>query len=383
MDKYSKAVLTDAKHEYTKEIKKVLTEPIYKTLRRLYNNAKEKSLINNINTLKNFQLLLRETPKWDEEKIVEECSNIIKSQDSNYLEDLLTAVFVTHTKILVSIKFNDSSKTLDLNVPKITYFIHRVLIQCGRNFWKQPWLLDTYYTSLDLQRNLIDAEKLIKDSVDETIRDLLPIRELLKQYLGGNFSEENYSNYEDDDITSTISVRTKNNIKKLLKYEMDNVLREDKDTDFSKISVMETRGGKPTVTKLEDTIDEETTDMMNKLNSINETGTQTEPIIQLDEKEKTVSTSTSDNEPITQEKPVDLENANKSIHIDLSPENFDNRTIDEIDDQDRRRILDGSCDLVNDTRTELEDLSIFNDDASNKSNSSYQEFSFFKDAADF
>ena len=382
MDKYSKAVLTDAKHEYTKELKKVLTEPIYKSLRELYNNAKKNSLINNISALKSFQLLLSETHKWGEEKIVSEVSRIITAKDRDYLEDLLTAVFVTHTKILVSIKFNDSAKTLDLDVPKITYFIHRVLIQCARNFWRQPWLLHTSYSSLDLQRNLIKSEKLIQDSVNETIRDLLPIRELLKQYLGGKFSEENYSNYEDDDITSTISVRTKNNIKKLLKYEMDNVLKVDRDTDFSKISVMKTPGKNPTTVKLEDDIDTETTDMMNKLNSINETGTQTEPIIKLDDETAKNPGVNHLNETLIPENSHALENPNKSIPLGLSPENFDNRTIDELLSQDRHKLLDGE-NGVNDIRTEVEDFSVFNDAESTKSNSSYQDFSFFRDAADF
>ena len=290
MEKYSKAVLTDAKQEYTIELKKILVEPIYKFVRNIYNIAKKDSVINNLNTLKVFQILLAKTPTWNGKQIENETTKIIKESECDYLEDLLTAVFVTHTKILVSIKYNNPSKMLDLNVPKISHFIHRVLIQCARNFWRQPWLLHTGYTSLDLQRNLIESEKIIKDSINETIRDLLPVRELLKQYLGDNFTDENYSNYADDDITSVVSIRTKKNIKKLLKHEMNTLLKEDTNEDFSRVSVAEPATENQEILSIEkdDKLNKETTMMINKLNSLNETGTQTNPISYSDKSEENI-----------------------------------------------------------------------------------------------
>ena len=390
MEKYSKAVLTDAKQEYTNELKKTLVEPIYKFIKNIYNIAKNDSVINNLNTLKTFQILLAKTPTWNGKQIENETTKIIKESECDYLEDLLTAVFVTHTKILVSIKYNNPNKMLDLNVPKISHFIHRVLIQCARNFWRQPWLLHTGYTSLDLQRNLIESEKIIKDSINETIRDLLPVRELLKQYLGDNFSEENYSNYADDDITSVVSIRTKKNIKKLLKHEMDTLLKEDTNEDFSRVSVAEPleENIEENVDKQEtlfiekdDKINKETTMMIDRLNSLNETGTQTEPINSSDKSEEnSVIENTLLQKNITEKsatEDAEPEVEKKSIYDNLSPENFDNRTIDEIALNNKRG------DTINDVRTELEEISVLNDIESNNSNSLYKDFSFFQDAADF
>jgi len=238
MDKYSKAVLTDAKQQYTSGLIDMLTEPIYIGLTAIYKTARSTSKSNNLNTLKTFQILLSKTPKWDNDKVDKEITRIKTVTDCDYLEDLVTAVFVTHAKILISIKSRNKTDTIDLNVPKIAYFIHMIYIQCARNFWRQPWLFHTGYKSLDLQRNLIKAENLIKESILEAIRKLLPIKEVLKQYLGNNFIDQDFTDYSDEDITSTISERTRTNIKKLLKYELDNNLETIGETkDFSKIVV--------------------------------------------------------------------------------------------------------------------------------------------------
>ena len=104
MDKYSKAILADAKEEYTRGLIDLLTETLYKGLQSIYDTARKTSKSNNLNTLKTFQLLLSKTPKWSDDKINKEVSRIKAAADCDYLEDLVTAVFVTHTKILISIK---------------------------------------------------------------------------------------------------------------------------------------------------------------------------------------------------------------------------------------------------------------------------------------
>ena len=52
-----------------------------------------------------------------------------------------------------------------------------------RNFWKKAWLLDKDLSSVEIQRNKNDSETLIKESIIETVRKLLPVRYILKQYL--------------------------------------------------------------------------------------------------------------------------------------------------------------------------------------------------------
>ena len=239
MNKYSKALLADAKQEYTNQLVSILTMPIYEGIKSIYEGAIDVSNknINGRNFLKTFQILLSQTPTWEQEKLDTEYSRIKENTHCDYLEDLITAVFVAHTKILSSIKSNSEQKSIDLNIPTGSHFIHKVYIESARNFWKQPYLFNHKYNPLDLQRNLNDAEKIIKESILETIRKLLPVKDVLKEYLGSNFDEDNYSISHNDDVTSVVSENTKDNIRKLLKYEMDNTLLINKDAQFSKISI--------------------------------------------------------------------------------------------------------------------------------------------------
>jgi len=76
--------------------------------------------------------------------------------------------------------------------------MHKVYIECARSFWKCPFLYDTEFSKLELQRNLIQAENVIKAGVEETIRKMLPVRDVLKNYLGNDYDDDE----EDEDITS-------------------------------------------------------------------------------------------------------------------------------------------------------------------------------------
>ena len=51
------------------------------------------------------------------------------------------------------------------------HFIHKVYIECARSFWKCPLLYDTEFNKLELQRNLIQAENVIKEGIEETIEN--------------------------------------------------------------------------------------------------------------------------------------------------------------------------------------------------------------------
>ena len=55
--------------------------------------------------------------------------------------------------------------------------------------------------------------------------------------LGDNFDDDQYSQYNEDDVTSQVSEHTKKHMRKLLKYEMDNTLVEEKDEKFSQVNI--------------------------------------------------------------------------------------------------------------------------------------------------
>ena len=98
-------VLVEAKTEYTKQLISILTPQLYIGIQSIYTAASDycdKSGDKNI--WSKFQYLLARTPSWNQEKLDNEFKRIIKITECDYIEDLLTAVFVSHTKIYSSIR---------------------------------------------------------------------------------------------------------------------------------------------------------------------------------------------------------------------------------------------------------------------------------------
>jgi hypothetical protein len=224
MDKYNIAVLVDAKQEYTHQLIQLLYPHIYVGIKSIYDAAKDYcQTTGDKHVLRKFQQLLSDVPKWNTDRIENEYSRIKALTECDWMDDLITAVFVSHTKVLTAIQLkNKSKKSIELNVPTGEHFIHKCYTEVARAFWKRPYLLNHLLSNIDLQRNLADSEQLIKDSIHETVRRMLPVRNILKEYLGNDFHEDQLDTEED--ITSQLSVSTRNNLRKMVQQEIEQTL---------------------------------------------------------------------------------------------------------------------------------------------------------------
>jgi hypothetical protein len=224
MDKYNIAVLVDAKQEYTHQLIQLLTPHIYVGIKSIYEAGREYcETTGDKHILRKFQQLLSEIPKWNTDRIDNEYARIKALTECDWIDDLITAVFVSHTKVLTAIQLkNKQKKSIELNVPTGEHFIHKCYTEVARAFWKRPYLMNHALANIEVQRNIADSEQLIKDAIHETVRRMLPVRHILKEYLGNDFNEEQLDT--DDDITSQLSVNTRNNLKRLVKQEIEQTL---------------------------------------------------------------------------------------------------------------------------------------------------------------
>ena len=119
------AVLVDAKTEYTKQLVNILKQNMYMGVKNILQEAKNECALNKDqdSTMKYFQDLLSQIPKWNQDIINKESARIIEESGCDWLDDLITAVFISHTKILTSIR-NNSDAQIDLTIPKTINFIH-------------------------------------------------------------------------------------------------------------------------------------------------------------------------------------------------------------------------------------------------------------------
>ena len=234
MSRYNMNVLADAKEEYTRQLVSVLSPEIYVGIKSIYDAAQNHcNKINDKNVLKKFQVLLSSVPQWNQSKVDDEFSRIVKKTDCDFIEDLITAVFVSHTKVLSSIKIKKNNKTIPVNVPVGSFFVHKCYIESARNFWRKAWLLDNTARSIDIQRNISDSEKLIQESIKETIRKLLPVRYILKEYIDQDYTDDEIN----DNIQDTLSSTTKNNLRKLVRNELQTLSKSSVDDNFSMLEI--------------------------------------------------------------------------------------------------------------------------------------------------
>ena len=220
------AILTDAKQEYSHHLSNVLKTPLYKGLKSLYDEAGKKCQKEERpdEVLSEFQNLLSEVRFWSQEMIEREYERIAQDSQCDFIKELVTAVFMSHTQILQFIRSNEKKQT-KLDIPKPEHFIHKCYINSAREFWKDPYCFyeNESMRPSEIKKNIREAESIISNCIDDTIRQLLPFRHILKTYLQDGYNEDELDAEErNEPMTDGLSKTYQNNLREIIKSEIAN-----------------------------------------------------------------------------------------------------------------------------------------------------------------
>ena len=216
MDEIGINVLVEAKVEYTKQLISLLSPRIYSLLKELYNeNCSEDKKYE----LKNFQLALSTIPTWSELQVRDITEKMLEKMKCEWIDELLTAVFVSNTRILTAVQMKKTNKKLKLEVPKFSFFIHKCFIECARELYKNPYLMLYDDKPEVIHQNMRETFNIIKESINETIRKLLPFKDILNKYLGNQ--EDNFDDTSSLISEPVVSKPTNKMMRKLLGDEID------------------------------------------------------------------------------------------------------------------------------------------------------------------
>ena len=182
------SVYSEAKSEYTRQLCGFLTPSLETYFLQLLETAKEQSP-NPQKALWQFQNLLQAIPDWNQDKVIRETDVIQTDCKCDYLEELLTAVFLAHTKVLSAIRLNTKQNKLQITIPKIDHFLHRVLSESARSLWTNAFLF-AESSSFEKQKNLRQVSTLLQEAVIQAIRGMLPVKKILREYLQTDDDEE-------------------------------------------------------------------------------------------------------------------------------------------------------------------------------------------------
>ena len=220
MEDTNSSIYVQAKIEYTKQLINHIQTHIFDGIKSIYDDSKDLYKKNSSSSLLFiFRTLLEKVPEWNNEMVVTETDRIIETSKCDYLDDLLTAVFISHTKILMSIG-NNSVDKINLTVPKLSNFIHKCYINTARSLWKNPLLFSENISGMEYQRNLKTIEDIICDGIENSIRFSLPVKDIIKGQL--DLHEKEDKEEKQDDNTLIL-----NKLKELLNLKDDSESVDD------------------------------------------------------------------------------------------------------------------------------------------------------------
>lgn len=192
MDDFNTNVLSEAKNEYTSRLLNILTPLVFQGFKSILNEATILCSNNDEHGkyLMTFQNFLSRIPKWNQEIIDTETKRIIETSKCNYLDELITCVHITQLKLLTSVRVSSEHKKLDIAVPKLNDFIHKVYIEIARKLYKCVYLFEDNILPLLQQKNRRECELIIREGILNTIRESIPIDKILRAYLDETQEEE-------------------------------------------------------------------------------------------------------------------------------------------------------------------------------------------------
>jgi hypothetical protein len=199
------AIYSEAKSEYTKQLVFNFQPTLLRFFLDRYTEAKvAQSVVSKTKSaLSEFQESLSQIPEWNLDKVQRETSTLLESVHCDYMEDLITAVFIAHTKILSAIRLNARPRQkIRITVPKPDHFMHRALSECSRLLWSNVYLFSDSVSSLDRQKNMNNVNQLIEEGLLQAIRNLLPVKSILRDSLQ---DDEHDIQIQNDELKSSDS----------------------------------------------------------------------------------------------------------------------------------------------------------------------------------
>lgn len=192
MDDFNTNMLSEARNEYSSRLLNILTPLVIQGFKSIFKEAYELCVKNQESSkyLMTFQNFLSRVPKWNQEIINVETERIIKTSKCDYLEDILTCVHITQLKILTSIRVSTKQKKIEIDIPKISDFVHRVYIEAARKIYQNVYLFEKHIMPLQQQKNMRECEIIVRECILKVISDSMPIEKILRAYIDETEEEE-------------------------------------------------------------------------------------------------------------------------------------------------------------------------------------------------
>jgi len=192
MDDFVISNLNESRNEWSARLVSIFTPLVIEGVRSIFNESWKLCLDNDEANkyLMTFQNLLARIPKWNSVIIEEERKRIIERSGCNYLEDLITCVHIIQLKVLTCIRVGNKQKKIDISIPKLDHFIHKVYINAARKIYMNVYLFEKNISPLQTQKNNRELETIIEQCILNAIRESIPTEAIIRAYMDETTEQE-------------------------------------------------------------------------------------------------------------------------------------------------------------------------------------------------
>uniref|UniRef100_A0A6C0J3R0 Uncharacterized protein n=1 Tax=viral metagenome TaxID=1070528 RepID=A0A6C0J3R0_9ZZZZ len=192
MDDFVISNLHESRNEWCSRLVSIFTPLVVEGIRSIYNEAWKMCLDNDEANkyLMTFQNLLSRVPKWNNVIVEEERKRIVERSSCDYLEDLITCVHIIQLKVLTCIRVGNKQKKIDISIPKLDMFIHKVYIHVARKIYMNVYLFEKNISPLQVQKNNRELESIVQECILTTIRESVPTEAIIRAYMDESVEQE-------------------------------------------------------------------------------------------------------------------------------------------------------------------------------------------------
>lgn len=215
MDDFVIANLHESRNEWCSRLISIFTPLVIEGVRSIFNESWKLCLENDEANkyLMTFQNLLSRVPKWNNVIVEEERKRIIERSGCNYLEDLISCVHIIQLKVLTCIRVGNKQKKIDISIPKLDTFIHKVYINVARKVYMNVYLFEKNINPLQSQKNNRELETIVQECILMAIRESIPTESIIRAYMDESMEQEEeiiIENIPDEPVTKPMDEMSTN-----------------------------------------------------------------------------------------------------------------------------------------------------------------------------
>jgi hypothetical protein len=214
--------LADSKNEWCARLLNILTPSIIVEINNIFKEAYRECQENDEEDkyLMTFQVCLSSIPKWNKNTVEEARKKI--TEKCKYLEELITCVHLIQLKSLTCVRVCQKQKKVDIDIPSVDDFIHKVFSNLARRLYTNIYLFEKGIPPLQIQKHNRELELIIKECILNTVRETMPVEAILRAYM--DETEDNSVDVKEEVVMENMPPEVE---AKLLKAENDKINKEN------------------------------------------------------------------------------------------------------------------------------------------------------------